>query len=53
MPEPRPGVKTETLQNKEEDEAMKAYAEALNTKKWAKAELVGGAKPQKKSENVP
>lgn len=48
VPEARPGAKTDTEQSREEEEQMKAYAETLNTKKWAKAELVDGTKAQPK-----
>ena len=32
VPEARPGAKTDTEKTKEEEEAMRAYAEKLNTK---------------------
>lgn len=44
VPAPRPGAKTDTEQTKEEEDQMKAYAETLNTKKWARAELIDGTK---------
>lgn len=50
VPEARPGLKTATLQDKNEDDQMKAYAEAINTKKWSKVQF---ADPNKKDKSAP